>query len=88
MNRSKRIALLLYCLLVVLCCFWVPWHIVPPSDPSVRVGYGWVWSGPSTNPSFVDAESSRASSPDFPIIGLELFALTVLAVASWAATRR
>jgi len=87
MNRAQRIVLILYCLLIICCCVWVPWHIVPPSDPSVRAGYGWLWSGPSTNPSFTAAESSQASSPDFPIIGLELFALTVLAGAAWGGIR-
>jgi hypothetical protein len=82
MTRSERIVLVLYCLLIVLCCIWVPWHIVPPSDPSVRAGHGWLWSGPS------GTDSPLLASPDFPIIGLELLALTVLAGAAFVALRR
>jgi len=88
MNRSQRTVVVLYCLLIVACCIWVPWHIVPPSDPSVRAGYGWLWSGPSSDTLFATGDSSRSSSPDFPIIGMELFALTFLAGAVWAAARK
>jgi len=80
MNRSKRIALVLYCLLVVCCCVWVPWRIVVPGDPPVRIGYAWLWTAPS-------GYDPKVGSPDFPVIGLEIFAVTVLAGAVWAATR-
>ena len=78
MDRSQRIVLVLYCLLIVCCCVWVPWHVVVPGDPPVRIGYAWLWGDPS---------GEKVGSPDFPIIGLELFALTVLVGAGWAATR-
>lgn len=51
MTRGQRVVLIVYCLLVVYCCVWVPWHItVAPatagSSNQRRVGYGWLWAGP------------------------------------------
>jgi hypothetical protein len=86
MNRSQRIVLVLYCLLIVYCCVWIPWHVVTgpmndgPTD-QVRVGYGWLWSGPSSAPDPVP-------SPDLPIIGLRLLAASAIAGAAFAATLR
>jgi hypothetical protein len=59
MNRSQRIVLVLYCLLIVCCCVWVPWRVVVPGDPPVRIGYAWLSSGP---PGY----DPMVGSPDFP----------------------
>jgi hypothetical protein len=46
MTWARRIVLIVYCLLIVYCRLWVPWHSVPPDDAQVRTGYGWLWIGP------------------------------------------
>jgi hypothetical protein len=97
MNRLQRIPLVLYCLLVVYCCVWVPWHIVPPADPAIRTGYGWLWAGPLPPTPDASAYSDLPSgskvlrptsdangplsSPDIPIVGFRLLAVTALAGA-------
>jgi hypothetical protein len=85
MNRSQRIVLVPYLLLVLYCCVWVPWHLVQsPATEGFhqwRTGYGWLWSGPS---GAVDG-ASRYSSPDLPIIGLRLLAATALSGAVFLA---
>jgi hypothetical protein len=84
MTRVQRIILIVYCLLFAYCCVWVPWHVVWGQDKSyVRDGYGWLWSGPST-----EADEGILSAPDFPIIGLRLLAVTAISAAAWIATRR
>src|SRR5579864_4681012 len=86
MSRSQRIVVIVYCLLVMYCVLWVPWHIV--SSPAIegthqiRTGYGWLWVGPS-DPNL----SNTHSTPDLPIIGLRFLASSALAGADWAATR-
>jgi len=98
MNRPQRIVVILYCLLVVYCCTWVPWHIVPPSNPPIRAGYGWLWSGPPSTQVLPNIYSDvspgenvigasdippKYTSPDFPIIGLRLLAAAALCGAAW-----
>ena len=83
MNRSQRIVVVLYCLLVVYCCVWVPWHMVaaPANDNrnnQERAGYGWLWSGPP------DTEVIPSlTTPDLPVIGLRLLAATALATSAF-----
>ena len=101
MNRSQRIVLTLYCVLVVYCCTWVPWHISGKKYPSVRVGYGWLWAGPL--PAIPDASNysdipqgykllrptsdanGPLATPDYAIIALRLLAITAFAGAALAA---
>jgi hypothetical protein len=47
MTRAQRIVLIIYCLLVVYCCVWVPWVANYGSIKDIHQGYGWVWSPPS-----------------------------------------
>jgi hypothetical protein len=88
MNRAQRIVLILYCLLVVYCCVWVPWHLVqsPATDGfhEWRTGYGLIWNGPSK---FADSPSGPSiySTPNLPIIGLRLLAVTAIAGAGFVA---
>jgi hypothetical protein len=88
MNKTQRIIAVLYCLLVVYCCVWVPWHLIqsPASEGfhQWRTGYGWLWNGPS---GAVD-RGWLYSSPDLPIIGLRLLAVTALAGAAFMAATR
>jgi hypothetical protein len=48
MSRSQRIVAVLYCLLVVYCCTWVPWVFMMPHAEAqaskMQQGYDWVWS--------------------------------------------
>jgi hypothetical protein len=91
MNRAQRIVVVLYCLLVVYCCVWVPWHIVtgPANDgdtDQVRAGYGWLWGGPSNFDSMFFAAS--VTTPDYSIVGLRLLAATALAGAGFLVATR
>lgn len=79
MTKAQRIVLIVYCLLVLYCCVWVPWHFVPPDQVQVRAGYAWLWIGPA---------EGEGASPDLPIIGLRLLAATALASAAFVALRR
>jgi hypothetical protein len=45
MNRPQRIVLIVYCLLLVYCCLWIPWHVRHRLTDR-RTGYGWLWTGP------------------------------------------
>ena len=82
MNRTQRVVLVVYCVLLAYCCIWVPWHMQmhisqDVSMPtSLRMGYGLLWAGP------------ESATPDLPIIGLRLLAVTAVAgaafcVATW-----
>jgi hypothetical protein len=45
LTRAQRVVLIFYCLLVVCCCVWVPWHFTTPGKSTkVQQGYDWVWS--------------------------------------------
>jgi len=70
MNRSQRIVAVLYCLLVVYCCVWVPWHVKLPEVGEVQLGSRWLWS--------VDS-----GGPDVAAIALRLLAATALGVAAF-----
>jgi hypothetical protein len=87
MKRSQRIVLVLYCLLVVYCCLWVPWHVVHSpafgGAHQFRTGYGWLWVGPS-DPNLANTHAT----PDLPIISLRLLVVTALAGAALATTRK
>jgi len=86
-NKLQRIVLTFYCLLVVYCCVWVPWHVVQKSGeglPTFRAGYGWLWKGP---PDLGAWATSAYATPDLSIIGLRLLAVTALAGAAFVATR-
>lgn len=84
MDRAQRATIIIYCLLLIYCCTWVPWHVVQNQSlegaHQFRTGYGWLWIGPSL--------ASTHSTPDWSIIGLRLLAVTALAGAGLAATRR
>jgi len=76
MNRAQRIVLILYCLLIVYCCLWVPWHVIEQTGISARIGYGWLWIGPSVG-------YAPYASPDLAVIVLRLIAATALAGAAF-----
>lgn len=70
MTLAQRIVLVLYCLLVVYCCVWVPWHVRLPEVGEVQLGSRWLWT--------VDS-----GGPDISAIGLRLLAATALGVAAF-----
>jgi hypothetical protein len=75
MTRSQRIVVVLYCLLVVYCCTWVPWHIVGhPRVGEIQLGSRWLWT--------VDS-----GGPNLAGISLRLLAGTALAVAAFLLSR-
>jgi hypothetical protein len=46
MTRAQRIVAVVYCLLVVYCGAWVPWHYDMAEIKGIKEGYAPVWSGP------------------------------------------
>ena len=68
MNRAQRLVLILYCLLLVYCCVWIPWCISNRNVVCERVGYGWLWAGPSQNATIFDriVEATEAPIPPPP----------------------
>jgi hypothetical protein len=83
MTRAQRIVVVVYLLVVAYCCTWVPWcvrwHIASDySKPLMqRMGYGWLWAGPSN--------WSPYAIPDYPLIAMRLFALTAICGAVYLA---
>ena len=72
MNLPQRIVLVIYCLLLVYCCLWIPFHVQTyrqgvGSTGYYRMGYAWLWIGPD-----------RYATPDGPLIVLRLVAATAL----------
>jgi len=75
MNLPQRIVLVIYCLLLVYCCLWIPFHVQTyrqgvGSTGYYRMGYAWLWIGPD-----------RYATPDGPLILLRLVAATALSSA-------
>lgn len=46
MTRTQRLVAIFYCLLIVYCGAWVPWHYDMEAVKGIKVGYGLVWNGP------------------------------------------
>jgi len=77
MNHPQRIVLVLYCLLLVYCCLWIPFHVQTyrqgvGSTGYYRMGYAWLWIGPD-----------RYATPDVSLIVLRLVAATALSSAAF-----
>jgi hypothetical protein len=76
MTRTQRIVIVLYCLLVVYCCLWIPlnaFEVVNPNGTtaSTSLAYGWLWT---------------AQTPELPgihLVELRLLAATALAGAAF-----
>jgi hypothetical protein len=86
-KRSLRIILIVYCLLLVYCCVWIPWHLVDAESHRVlRAGYGWLWTGPS-NSVFSSIDALALMTPDFAIIALRIVVATAICGAAYIATR-
>jgi hypothetical protein len=83
MNRVQRIVVVLYGVLLVYCCVWIPWrlqiHSVPErSRPTYhRLGYGWLWSGPAHD------YYAALATPDVRLIELRLIVATSVATAAF-----
>jgi TRAP-type C4-dicarboxylate transport system permease small subunit len=72
MNRTRRVVLVVYCLLILYCCIWVPsnaFEVVNPNGTSASrsLGYDWLW---------------KAETPEVPAI--RLVALRIVAVSALA----
>lgn len=86
MNRPQRIVLILYCVLLLYCCLWIPWQYEAVNHGYVRLGYAWLWVGPAradipaTAFPFPRAAGAR---PDMPLIGLRLLAATALCAVAF-----
>jgi hypothetical protein len=85
MSKAHRIILVLYCLSVVYCCIWIPWHRHISAtnqywyaDNFKRLAYGWVWSGPENDP-----QEALYAAPDLVLIGLRLLASTAFAACAF-----
>lgn len=83
MNRIQRVVVILYCLSLVYCCLWVPWH-VPYGPRHKHLGYGWIWEGPATSPADPDWRQleHKYASPDVLRIVLRVIAASSLAAAA------
>lgn len=66
MNKVQKIVLVAYCLLLAYCCLWIPWCISQRNFACVRVGYGWLWAGPSPKGSIFAAVTTEAPVPPPP----------------------
>jgi hypothetical protein len=71
MTRAQRIVAVLYCLLVVYCCVWVPWVASTEGVKDISQGYSWVWSSPG------------AGVPSLPAILTRIMAVTALSAAAF-----
>ena len=67
---------MLYCLLIVYCCVWVPLRVFEVVNPdgtvaSTSVGYGWLWS------------ADTSGLPAFRLVALRLLAATALGAGAF-----
>jgi hypothetical protein len=73
MSRAQRIILLVYCLLVVYCGVWVPWHYDIGAHKGIKEGYALVWNGPPEG----------QGVPDLAAVALRVVAATGLCAAAF-----
>jgi len=70
-TRAQRIVLICYCLLVVYCAVWVPWHYDMGQIKAIKEGHALVWNGPP----------GGYGVPDMAAVGSRVLAATGLAGA-------
>lgn len=73
MTRAQRGILIIYCLLVVYCCIWVPWHYDQGEFKAIKEGYGLIWDGPPEG----------VGVPDLAAIASRVLAMTGLGAAAF-----
>ena len=90
MNRTQRVVLILYCLLLIYCCVWIPWHCqihdlfdMVTASSYRRMGYGWLWAGPITEEHTTQRDYAAYATPDLPLIQLRLIAATAISAAAF-----
>ena len=79
LHTGGRLVLIVYCLLLVYSCTWIPWHgHAAYGKPGYsRLGYGWAWAGPTPPDvatgiaSLTDIESVQASAANLIDAGLQ-----------------
>jgi len=75
MTRAQRIVAVLYCLLVVYCCVWIPWRVaMGPGREASTVEYSLVWAAPDTGIEAI---------PEMRLIFLRVVAITSVAGAAF-----
>lgn len=89
----QRIVLVLYCLLLVYCSLWIPWHVQRGSrfaSTYVRSGYGWLWTGPKQycpppsehTATLCNIEDGKPQYDSYATADLELLALRFTAATA------
>jgi hypothetical protein len=73
MTRKQRIIAVIYCLLVVYCAVWVPWHYDIGQIKDIKEGYALVWNGPPEG----------HGVPDLAALAARLVAATGLSAAAF-----
>jgi len=80
MNRTQRVFLVIYCLLLAYCCIWVPWRETITIGGQRKVDYvasSLVWAAPNTY------QLGYAAVPDMHLILLRIVALTAITSAAF-----
>jgi hypothetical protein len=73
MTRPQRTVAVVYCLLVVCCGVWVPWHYDIGDIKSIKEGYALVWNGPPEG----------HGTPDMAAVAARVLAATGLCAAAF-----
>ena len=74
MTRPQRTVAVVYCLLVVYCGVWVPWHwSVTGRIENIAEGYALIWSGPPEG----------RGTPDIAAVAARVLAATGLCAAAF-----
>jgi hypothetical protein len=99
MNQVRRVLLTTYLIVVAYCLVWIPWCIPRRNASCERVGYGWLWAGPTGGRTYSDVPAPppgfvlehpeppfHLARPDLELMGMRLLAATVLLGAGLACT--
>jgi len=80
MRKIQKIIIVIYVLLVVIACIYVPWAYKQPYKTYEFVGYSFIWQPP------IYLKSIYANTVEFLKIIFELIALTALFGGLYALT--